>query len=220
MIADERSLMFSWCFIRQGNHKLLPECARKISCDGFELMLYKAWYENIDKIVADIKAMSLNIPIIHCDKELGERISSNEEGALKEAISGFEINFQVAAELKVSRMVIHLWGGIPSDQNIERNISVYKVLNDMAEKYGVTILVENVVCNRKEPMSILLELAQVYPDIVFPFDTKMAAFHDQLDLIYEKEWSWLWEEKYIKHLHINDYNGGYMDWQFRICSPG
>lgn len=89
----------------------------------------------------------------------------------------------------------------------------FRVLNDIAEKYGVTLMVENVVCNRNNPMSHLRALSHAYPDISFTFDTKMAAFHDQLDMIYEKEWSWLWNEKYIKHLHINDYNGTYMDWK-------
>lgn len=51
-----------------------------------------------------------------------------------------------------------------------------------------------------------------YPDIHFIFDTKMAAFHEQLPLIYEKEYDWLWTGGHIRHLHVNDYGGGYMDW--------
>ena len=31
-------------------------------------------------------------------------------------------------------------------------------------------------------------------------------------MIYENEYEWLWNEKHIRHLHINDYIGGYMDW--------
>ena len=41
----------------------------------------------------------------------------------------------------------------------------------------------------------------------------MAAFHEQLDLLYEPEYEWLWKEGYIQHYHVNDYAGGYMDWQ-------
>ena len=195
------------------NHRLLDECAKKVDCDGFELMLYPAWYEILDTVVPDIKKMSLNIPVLHSDKNIGEKISSDEEGTLDEALSRFEINCQVASDLEVRNMVLHLWGGIPSDKNIEKNIAVFAKLNAMAQKYGITLLVENVVCNRKDPMTHFLELYHAYPDISFTFDTKMAAFHGQMDMACEKEWRWMWGGGHIKHLHINDYNGGYMDWK-------
>ena len=56
------------------------------------------------------------------------------------------------------------------------------------------------------------ELAERYPDIHFIYDTKMAAFHEQLLRTYEPSDAWLWEEGRIRHLHINDYDGGYMEW--------
>lgn len=195
------------------NHNLLDELARKLTCDGFELMLYPAWYENIDNIVSDIKRMSLHIPVMHCDKNIGDMISSCNENHIEDLSSAFEINCQVASDLKISKVVLHLWGGMASDQNIEKNISIYKVLNSIAQKYGTTLMIENVVCNKDEPMQHLLELYEAYPYIAFTFDTKMAAFHDQIDKIYDKEWRWLWDGKHIEHLHINDYNGGYKDWQ-------
>ena len=40
----------------------------------------------------------------------------------------------------------------------------------------------------------------------------MADFHRQLDLLYEKEYEWLHTEDHIRHYHVNDYGGGYMDW--------
>ena len=61
-------------------------------------------------------------------------------------------------------------------------------------------------------MSRLLELFEAYPDMNIVFDTKMAAFHGQIQLIYGDDIKWLWRDGRIKHLHINDYNGGYMDW--------
>ena len=56
------------------------------------------------------------------------------------------------------------------------------------------------------------ELREAYPDIHFVFDTKMADFHRQLDLLYDPEYSWLHSENHIRHYHVNDYGGGYMDW--------
>lgn len=41
----------------------------------------------------------------------------------------------------------------------------------------------------------------------------MAAFHEQLELLYATEYEWLWRQKHICHYHVNDYAGGYMDWE-------
>lgn len=59
-------------------------------------------------------------------------------------------------------------------------------------------------------MSHMANLVQTYPDIQFTFDTKMAAFHGQLEALYLPENQWLFQ--HISHMHINDYNGGYKDW--------
>lgn len=88
------------------NHKLLNEYAKKLSCDGFELLMYRVWYENIDNIISDLVAMSLNIPVMHCDKQIGVKISRNEEGDLEDAIKRFEINCQLASEIGAHMMVI------------------------------------------------------------------------------------------------------------------
>lgn len=40
----------------------------------------------------------------------------------------------------------------------------------------------------------------------------MAAFHSQLELLYQEEYAWLWKEGYIRHYHVNDYGGGHKDW--------
>ena len=42
--------------------------------------------------------------------------------------------------------------------------------------------------------------------------TKMAAFHGELELLYQPEYAWLWQEGHIRHYHVNDYGGGYMEW--------
>ena len=68
-------------------------------------------------------------------------------------------------------------------------------------------------------MKHLMELADVYSDIHFTFDTKMAAFHGQLELLYAPEYEWLWKNGHIRHYHVNDYSGGYMDWRNMITRP-
>lgn len=100
---------------------------------------------------------------------------------------------------------------------MERNIASYPALRDIAERYGLTLTIENVVCNQRDPMTHLRTLADRYPDILFTFDTKMAAFHSQLEALYLPENAWLWPR--IAHLHVNDYAGGHMDWANMSAKP-
>jgi len=118
----------------------------------------------------------------------------------------------MARNLGTRKIVVHLWGGITSDRNFENNLNAYAKLKAIADKYGIDLLVENVVCNVNMPMEHWCELAERYPGILFVFDTKMAAFHGQLELLYEKEYDWLWKDGHIRHFHVNDYAGKIMEW--------
>ena len=109
-------------------------------------------------------------------------------------------------------MVLHLWDGITSDSNFGSNLDAYAELLKIAAKYGIMLLVENVVCNVESPMKHWRQLAERYPDVRFVFDTKMAAFHKEESLLYQPEYEWLWQERHIRHYHVNDYNGGYKEW--------
>ena len=87
-----------------------------------------------------------------------------------------------------------------------------ELLAELAKAYGADLLVENVVCSCKTPMEHLAELTEEYPEVHFVFDTKMAEFHRQLTLLYGEEYAWLWKDDHIRHYHVNDYAGGYLDW--------
>jgi sugar phosphate isomerase/epimerase len=85
-------------------------------------------------------------------------------------------------------------------------------LLETAEAHGLSLMIENVVCNVESPAAHLLQLYRQYPGIRFVYDTKMAAFHGELDRLYTEESAWLWREGHICHYHVNDYGGGYLDW--------
>ncbi len=195
------------------NYKLLGPLSEQLLCDGFEFMMYSAWYEEVDALVSELQAMKLHIPVMHCEKHIGENISKGGEEELAEAYKLFEINCDIAKRIGAKKLVIHLWDGITSDSNFQSNLNAYSQLSDMAKKYDIDLLVENVVCNKENPMKHWCELREKYPDIHFIFDTKMAAFHEELDLLYEEEYEWLWRDNHICHYHVNDYAGGYMDWK-------
>lgn len=194
------------------DYTLLEKLAQELECDGFELMVDRDWYEIREQLKDYLKEKAFYIPVVHCEKEIGELISLGGEANLKKAYTEFEMDCDIARTVGAERVVLHLWGGMASDANFQRNIDAYPYLNQKAKEYGLKLMIENVVCNVENPLKHLCELRQLYPDIGFVFDTKMAAFHSQLECLYEPEYEWLWKEGYIQHYHINDYAGGYMDW--------
>lgn len=194
------------------DYTLLKELAGKLECDGFEFMMYESWYDQVDRLVAALKEFSLHIPVMHCEKHIGEAISAGGRENSEEAFRRYRINCDIAEKLGAGKLVIHLWDGITSDSHFENNLEAFGELRKIAESRGIDLLVENVVCNCENPMQHWCELAERYPEVHFIFDTKMAAFHEQLELLYREEYAWLWRDGHIRHFHVNDYGGGYMEW--------
>lgn len=195
-----------------GDYKVLGSLSKQLLCDGYEFMMDSPYYDEVDALKRYFQKMKLYIPVVHCEKSIGENISKGGEAELIDAYEKFAINCDIAKHIGAEKMVIHLWDGRTSDSNFQNNLNGYSCLNQIAKKYELDLLVENVVCNVENPMKHLCQLGEKYPDIHFVFDTKMAAFHEQLGLLYEKEYEWLWREGHICHYHVNDYAGGYMDW--------
>lgn len=198
------------------NFTLLKRLSTELACDGFEFIIefpmYEAGYEDVEDQKHLLKELNLCIPVVHCDKIVGEYISIGGEEKTAEAYRLFEINCDFAKDIGAEKLILHLWGGMASDRHIQNNIDAYPRLKEISERYGLDLLVENVVCNTENPMKHLCELRAAYQDIHFLFDTKMAVFHEELELLYDAEYDWLWKEGHIRHYHVNDYVGGYMDW--------
>ncbi len=191
------------------DYRLLKDLSCQLSCDGFEFMMYDTWYDEADKLTEFLKSLNLITPVMHCEKHIGEALS---QGKFNEAYEKFICNLHIAREIGASSLVIHLWDGLTSDAAFANNLKAYARLRQMADAFGIRLLVENVVCNHEDPMKHWCELYKMYPDISFVFDTKMAAFHNEMDLLYSENYAWLWKEKHICHYHVNDYAGGYKDW--------
>lgn len=194
------------------NYRKIKEIGSQFQCDGFEFMMEKPWYDEIDDLTAYLRGTGLYMPVMHCEKSIGELISIGGKNNRKRVSELFETNCRLAKVINARKMVIHLWGGRTSDSCFENNINTYPELKKITEEYELELLVENVVCNRQDPLTHMCELAKIYPEIGFVVDTKMSAFHNQLLKIFEPEFVWLWQEGHIRHYHINDYAGGYMDW--------
>lgn len=194
------------------DYRLLKPLSEQLICDGYEFMMYSTWYDRVEEIVSFLRENNINTPAFHCQKSIGESISKGDVDNLKDAFEKFAVNVKMAQKIGSEKMVLHLWDGVTSDAHIENNIEAFGGLRDIAGEHEIDLCVENVVCNVNTPFVHWVQLAERYPDIHFIFDTKMAAFHGQLELLYQKEYEWLWKEGHIKHFHINDYGGGVMDW--------
>lgn len=194
------------------DYKLLDDFSKQLSCDGFEFMIYSTWYPEEAELLRFMSAKGFNIPVVHCEKSIGESISIGGKDDLAVAFSRFEANCRMAQELGAKKMVVHLWGGLASDSNFQSNIDAYPLLAEMCENHGIDLLIENVVCNHQDPLTHWCRLYEKYPDIHFVFDTKMAEFHAQTHKLYGGECEWLWKEEHLRHFHVNDYAGEYMEW--------
>ena len=193
------------------NYKLLTDGAKRLDCDGFEFMMYDDWYDKIGEIKEFIASLKKPFPTFHVAKSVGEAISRAERGDTESALENFEKNCDLAQKIGAEKLVLHLWNGVNSDRNFSHNIEVYPLLRKIADGYDLTLTVENVVCGTLDPMTRLSELIAAYPDIYFTFDTKMAQFHRQLELLYAEENRSVF--RHVAHIHVNDYRGGLMDWE-------
>lgn len=194
------------------NFYLLKDYIRSLQCDAYEMMMYDSWYDRADELAHFLSSLSVEIPVWHCEKRIGEKFSLHGPGDWEEALEKFRLNCQLAHFMGAGKMVLHLWDGPVSDSHMENNLSIYPRLLKIAEAHGVTLMVENVVCAQKDPFTHWAELKALCPDAPFILDTKMAAFHQQLDSVYDPEFQPYWQNN-IRHLHINDYAGGYKDWE-------
>ena len=202
-------LVSTGCLIGRPNGRnfyLLREICPQLNCDGLELLMYDTWYDKISELERFIPTLSLPVVTFHLEKQIGEKIS---HGNLDEALELMEINCSLAQKLEAEKLILHLWNGIISDKNIDYNIECFKYLDEIAKEHHLALTVENVVCANKDPFTHLNALLEHYPHIEFTFDTKMADFHKQLDLLYS-DFSHL--SPHITHLHINDRLGEYKDW--------
>lgn len=195
------------------NIHLMESCIEKLSespyFGGFEFMMYSTWYDIIDEVGAYLHALPTVYKTLHCEKGIGEKITRG--GAeLTEAYEHFTKNCALANTIGADKLVLHLWNGVDSDSHFARNLEACGKLMGIAQAHGLMLTVENVVCNVADPMTHLRQLHETYPDLHFTFDTKMAAFHGQLEALYLPENEDIWQK--VAHLHINDYKGGVMDW--------
>lgn len=196
--------------------RLLSEYHSLFHCDGFELMLFADFYACISDVLPLYRGIP--IPVVHSDKEIGDFLSTPGEEAFLAARSLMRKNLSVCEVVGATRMVLHGWGKPDSDSQPERTADRVLRLWEEARERGVEILCENCVCVNGDPLSMFEKLLQRDGRLRFVFDTRPAQFHAQLR-------ESLASDVFLRsaaHLHINDYAGGYKQWDalYPIPQPG
>lgn len=186
------------------NYKYIIKYADQIQADAFELMMLKAYYKNFNIMSKLFAENNIMFPVIHSDKDIGTLLSQRNDNDTEEAIRLFNENCNFGKDIGAKMIVLHLWGGDKSDIYIDYNIKICEKLIDISKKYNLTLVVENIPCLVKDPITHWLKLHNIYPDLKFILDTRFLAFHEQTKRIFELKW---FENGNIIHMHISDFTG-------------
>ena len=185
------------------DHRIFIDNGKKIEADGFELMMVKAYYDKLDTLLADIRQSRLTFGVIHAEKDIGYFLGG-EDGDIREGLRLFEINCRVGAQIAAEKLVLHLWSGPRSDRALEKNLSALDALYEIAERYSILLLFENVPCAMNDPITNLCRVKERRSEAQFVYDLRFGAFHEQNQTIVASD---ALSCGLINHLHISDYVG-------------
>ena len=183
---------------------LIIENKNNIAADGFELMMLKVYYDQFREMEKRFAAENMLFPVIHAGKNIGDLLSHADRESTDEAIRLFELNCEFGVNIGAEKIVLHLWGGVDSDKNIEHNINICETLLKISRKYNITLLIENIPCIVNDPLSYWNILENRYPDLRFIADTRFLGFHSQTEEIFESRW---FDKGKITHMHVSDFTG-------------
>jgi sugar phosphate isomerase/epimerase len=206
---------------------LIDKWRPALNCDGFELLMFNRFfgfpdaydyssglpdaYVAVDDAIMKAKENGAAFYSMHMTKVIGGLISRNADGDIEAAVSLFTANCKLAVRYGVKLLVLHLWGGRESDKNIDVNIKMFPALKEISDGYGLTLTIENIVCNTHKPLTHMKTLWDRYGgDVCFTIDTRQAEFHKSLKQTCES--GFLWENGLVRHLHISDWSGAETDW--------
>ena len=188
--------------VNNRDHRAFLGVIDRLDAASYEFMMYEAFYGREEGILSDFLASGLSFPVFHVEKRVGELVGLGGEENCRTALARFSVNCRAAVRLGAEKLVLHLWNGLPSDREFSRHLNAYAELAAVAERFGLLLTVENVVCALRDPLTRLSELAERYPCAAYTFDTKMAAFHRQEDAL-----GGMLREGRVAHIHLNDYAG-------------
>lgn len=195
------------------DHRLAIEYVDKLQCDGYEVIIFDDWYDRLETIVADYIDSNINVPIVHVDKTIGNYLSDDNTTRVYDLL---KINCDAAKRMGAKQIVVHIWGMPYSDKKAEVIYNRVNEIADISKSYDLEILIENSPSICATPLEHLEALKSIYPDVGFTIDTRFCEFFKQIkDVCKSNVWS------NVRHIHISDYHGEYMDWKsiYPILQP-
>lgn len=203
--------------VNNRNWHLLTKYHDRIDCDGFELMIYESFLDCYEEMIREYSGEKINIPVVHAIKNIGDNLSDPD--CLMQATDLMKSCCEIATRLGAEKIVVHCWGIPLSDKYFQMITERIGIMKEIAEKYNLDFLPENSFCVHGSPYEHFVALSEIYPDIGFIIDTRCAQFHSELETFVTSS---LLDEGRIHHFHLNDYDGGYKDWNamYPIPQPG
>lgn len=203
--------------INDRNPNLLLQYADQLPCDGFEVMIFDSFEDDLFKIVRSYHDASISCPIVHAQKSLGDFMSCPSTSAFMRVREIFLRNCEAASILGAQKMVVHLWGRPDSDTYFKEISQRVGWLLETASEAGLDLVAENCVCFHSSLQNLEC-LANDYPSLGLTIDTRPAQFHRELERTMQSSVL----RPHIRHIHINDYHGGLCDWSalYPILQPG
>ena len=64
------------------DYRLLETLSKQLTCDGYEFMMYSTWYDEVEELIATLKSPNLYIPVMHCEKHIGEATAFDSNGVV------------------------------------------------------------------------------------------------------------------------------------------
>lgn len=186
------------------NYRLIPEIVPMLHADGVEFMMYDSWNDEVDAIRRFLKSTGICFPVMHLDKRIGEMLAEFGEDGYSRAKEMLLRDLATAEEIGAEKLVLHLWSGAYSDLHFGAMLDAIESFVQTAENAGKTLTVENVTCRITRTLPRIKAVHKRCPRVLFTYDTKMAQLHGENEMLPLSEWNWLFAERRVTHLHVND----------------
>lgn len=177
---------------------------------SFEVIFYSTWFGDAPAIARSIVATGSPTPVLHAEKSIGPGLISASVSERANAFDKFVTNCRCARTIGAHLVVLHLWGLPDSDTRLEQNLTALPQLLDVADRYGLTVSIETLLCQVSTPVDAVTRCREVDDRAGITLDTAFLAMHDQLDASVTDDRLWLTDG--VDHVHVKDYANPRLGW--------
>lgn len=187
------------------DHQSILACCSELEVDGFEVIFYSAWYEDIERTARDLRRFGLRFAAVHAEKSIATDLGATETQERERGVDKLEINCRFGSQIGAKSVILHLWGLPASDERIELNLEALESCTDTAHRHGLELAVETIPCIKADPLTNIRRAIKRDGRCVVALDTEFLALHKQLDEAMAADW--LWQGRRVHHIHVKDYDG-------------